>query len=212
MMTVVGYRDLRPLDWLSGKRMPLEPGEGHICDRCSAEHAIVYEVEDSETGKVYAVGSGCAKQQFGFEPDKTQEAKRFIKAVNRQIALDIHGKRHEVIAKLAQEIVAKVSALKVPPISREKTVNKYTGKDEVIWTCQDNEFRRLSYVDEKASERMVVTGWLRNRVEELVPVEWKSLAIGNKPDNPRSYQESMFRLCARLAMKALYEMGRAMFY
>jgi hypothetical protein len=32
-MKVIGYRDLRPVDWASGKRMPLEAGAGHRCDQ-----------------------------------------------------------------------------------------------------------------------------------------------------------------------------------
>jgi hypothetical protein len=212
MMKVVGYRDLRPVNWFTGKREPLEAGAGHICDRCGAEHAIVYEVEDDTTGKVYAVGSGCAKQQFGFDPDKSEEAKRFIKSVRQQIAFDIHTKRHEVIAKLAQEIAAGVSSLKVPPISSEKVVNKYTGKEELMWRCGDNDFRQLLDVDNNSARGMVVSGWLRNRVNEQVPTEWRGVVIGSKPNNPKSYPESMGNLCTRLAMKVLYDTGRAIFY
>lgn len=211
-MKVVGYRDLRPLDWLSGKRMPLEPGEGHICDRCGAEHAIVYEIMDTETSKVYAVGSGCAKQQFGFEPDKTTEAKRFIKAVNKQIVADIHAKRHEAIAEQARQIVNQVVGLAIPSITRETSTNKYTGKNEIWWTCQDNRFLQPGYAAEEAARGMVVSGWFRNRVEERVPAEWKGVVIGNRSDNPRSYAESMFRLCATRAMKTLYEMKHTTFY
>jgi len=212
MMTVVGYRDLRPLDWLSGKRMPLPPGEGHICDRCGAEHAIVYEVEDDTTGKVYAVGSGCAKQQFGFEPDKTEEAKRFIKAVKKQIAADLHAKRYAAITEQARQIVDQVVGLVVPTITRETSTNKYTGRDEIWWACQDNRHLQLGYEAEEAARGMVVSGWFRNRVEELVPGEWKDVVIGNNPDNPRSHAVAMFHLCAARAMKTLYEMKRTTFY
>lgn len=37
MFKVIDYYDMRPLDWLSGKRMLLEPGAGHLCDRCGAK-------------------------------------------------------------------------------------------------------------------------------------------------------------------------------
>lgn len=212
MMKVIGYRDLRPVNWFTGKREPLEVGAGHFCDRCGAEHAIVYEVEDTETGKVYAVGSGCAKQQFGFEPDKTEEAKRFIKTVRQQIALDIHGKRHEVIAKLADEIVARLASLEVPPVLREKKSNKYTGAEEIWWICQDAKHQRAIYETDEPAKGMAVSVWFRNRVEEQIPQEWKTVSLGSKPDNPKSYQETMFRLCTRYAMQMLYEMKRTTFY
>jgi hypothetical protein len=52
-----------------------DPGEGHICDRCAREHAVIYELFDDSTGKTYSVGSGCAKQSYGFDG---REASSFL--------------------------------------------------------------------------------------------------------------------------------------
>jgi len=211
-MRVTGYRDLRPLDWVSGKRMPLEPGEGHICDRCGAEHAVVYELEDTETGKHYSVGSGCVKRQFGFEPDKTKEAKQLIRAVNQQIALDLHKRRHEEIHALAVLVVKEIAELEIPPVVKRDVPNKYTGKDDWIWTCGDAEQRQMHYEADSAARNMVVSAWLRNRVTERVPFEWKEIAIGSRPDRIKSYAERMSELCIKQAMKTLYGMGRSAYY
>jgi hypothetical protein len=77
-MKVVGYVDLRPVNWFTGKREPLPAGEGHVCDRCGAVHALVYTLLDTESKEEFKVGSGCAQRAFGFDPDKDPLVRKTI--------------------------------------------------------------------------------------------------------------------------------------
>jgi len=84
---IVGYRDLRPVDWLSGKRMPLDPGEGHTCDRCGATTPLtvvlskLYPVSMhlslpdgwtcstmADSGVLHTVCPKCSAPKFAAEP------------------------------------------------------------------------------------------------------------------------------------------------
>lgn len=70
--------DLRPIDWVSGKKMPLSPGEGNICMRCGREHAICYHVQETtpKNEKMWIVGSGCGpKILAGWTPEKSELAR-----------------------------------------------------------------------------------------------------------------------------------------
>lgn len=62
---IVRVRDLRPIDWDSGERIPLDPADAPECDRCGRKHQVVYEMQ-SEDGKHAAlVGSGCGPKLAG---------------------------------------------------------------------------------------------------------------------------------------------------
>jgi hypothetical protein len=68
---LVAYYDLRPIDWDTGKRVPLSPGEGHECDRCGRDHARCYEVADETTGRRWILGERCmGKALDGWNPGK----------------------------------------------------------------------------------------------------------------------------------------------
>lgn len=74
--TLIKVRDLRPIDWESGKRVPLEAGQEATCHRCGAAHIIVWTLQvHTRDGNVTQVdvGSGCAQKAFaGWEPTKDQ--------------------------------------------------------------------------------------------------------------------------------------------
>ena len=65
--------DLRPVDWATGKRVPLAGGEGNECQRCGRLHAVVWVVRETTPGqeRQWRVGSGCGPRILdGWSPDK----------------------------------------------------------------------------------------------------------------------------------------------
>lgn len=175
MMRVVGYRDLRPLDWVSGKRMPLAPGEGHLCDRCGREHAVLYEVLDDVTHKTHVVGSGCAQKQFGFDVAKNEDAKTLVKQARLASELELDARRHQLVGEKTEEILAEVSALVVP----EPVVEHREGKPDVVHVGDE-----LAYVNGRSHDetlRVATRGWFRMRVSERIPAEWESASVSQRP-------------------------------
>ena len=212
MYRVIDYYDLRPLDWLSGKRMPLEPGEGHVCDRCGAEHALVYVVEDTDTGKTYRVGSGCAKQSFGFDPEKNDEAKRLVKAVKQQAAKAINDARLTAVDDLAKQILEAVERAPKPNVVFKGDLPfKYAhfpGQKIRTFTMGDVEATELapssveSWHDNQTID-LLLHRWITARIEEKIPAEWQSVEISPYSDRPRKNVTNMAGECARRARDLL---------
>lgn len=70
---LVAISDLREYDYLRQEYIPLEKGEGNICERCGREHAKVFVVRDlATTTKDYYVGSTCCKKLLNWEPSKEE--------------------------------------------------------------------------------------------------------------------------------------------
>lgn len=201
MMRVVGYRDLRPVNWFTGKREPLAAGEGHICDRCGAEHAIVFEVEDTETGKVYAVGSRCATQQFGFEPDKDEEAKRLIKSVKAQAAEALDNERQRLVSNLATQVAEDVFRLPVPEFTFDEIIEKSVGPRK-RWRCGDGiAYSGLGRSDEE-TQIICLQGWARNRMRERIPAEWFKVSVLQSPERRSKVTTTMGAKTEALAYHA----------
>lgn len=199
MFRVVGYRDLRPLDWVSGKRMPLAPGEGHICDRCGAEHAVVYEVRDEETGKEYAVGSSCAKQQFGFEFTKDKEAKQLVKAAKAEEADRVDAARQVAVLQAVAEVVQAVSRMQ-PPAPVANAV-RFPGKVE--WRIGDSwALETLGRTGDEA-KAIALRDWYENRIVERLPAEWDKISMLLHPGERSKQTVSMRRRARDLALKQI---------
>ena len=198
MFRVVGYRDLRPLDWVSGKRMPLEAGEGHICDRCGAEHAVVYEVLDEETGKHYAVGSSCATKQFGFAPTQDKEAKKLVRAAKDAEAEELEAVRQDAVAHAAAEAADVVSRL-LPP-SPMADAESYPGA--VAWRVGDSMYLARGRDDEE-TRQLALKGWYQNRVRELLPAEWDKVSVKLYPEEKSRTTISMRRKAEMMALAQL---------
>jgi len=180
MFRVIAYKDLRPLDWLLGKRMPLAPGEGHVCDRCGAEHAIVFTVLDTETNKTYSVGSGCARQQFGFEPDNDKATKDLIKTAKRQASDTLDAERQRRARELAERITAVVTQLHVPtPVEGLRVTGCKT------WTIGDSTAWKQEWLSDAEVIKKATNGWLENRILERIPTDIKNVSVrqtaGGKP-------------------------------
>lgn len=195
MIVVVDYYDMRPVDWVSGKRLSLSPGEGHICDRCEAEHAVVYVVQDTETGKEYRVGSSCAKAQFGFEVDKQEEAKALVRTYKQKAAAELDAARQKMVAEAAEVVASEVSQLPVPePIA--DTVS-YPGV--VCWRVGDSPALVRGRSDEE-TKLVALRGWIEHRVAERVPPEWNKVEILTHPGTRDRDKTTMGRKLSRMVV------------
>lgn len=195
-MKVIGYKDLRPFDWVSGKRMPLEPGAGHICDRCQREHAIVYTLLDTDTNKQYDVGSGCAKQSFGFDPSKDKEAKLLEKNEKSEKEKIIVETRLKVVEELLGSIIETLLKAEVPEVNLSNS-EKY--KTEIV-TIGDSK----AYVSHRTREETIKVAtitWFDNRIVELIPEQWKNYDVPAHPGSTSKSKTSMFELTRRLAAR-----------
>lgn len=208
MYRVIDYYDLRPLDWMSSKRMPLEPGEGHVCDRCGAEHAVVYVVEDTETGKTYRVGSCCAKQSFGFDPEKSDEAKKLIKTAKQQAAKDINDARLAAVDELAKQILETVERASKPNVvfkgDESFKYAHFPGQKIRTFTMGDVEATELEMRDlggwhDNQTIELLIHRWITARIEEMIPAEWQSVEVSPNSDRPRKNVTNMAGECARRA-------------
>lgn len=172
---VVGYRDLRPVDWASGKRMPLPAGEGHVCDRCGAEHAVVYAVLDDETGKTYQVGSSCARRQFGFDVDRASRS--LVKEARARTESELDAARQLAAAEVADAAVARLSGAAVPELVADR--DRYPGT--VAWRCGDALALAAHGRTDAEAREMAVREWVCRRVSELVPTEARDAELLRRP-------------------------------
>jgi len=208
--TVVDYYDLRPLDWMSGKRMPLEPGEGHICDRCGAEHAVVYVVKDLTTNKTYSVGSGCAKASFGFDPSSDKHAKKIVTSKKREAETLLNDRKLKEVGDLAQAIANEVKRLPVPTIEHvNDTPSKYAHySGQLVRTFRmgkieaDEWQQRDSCWHDNQTIALLKLRWISNEVESRLPTELKSVTLATNPRRPR-FTSSMYEACLSAALKLL---------
>ena len=102
-------RDLRELDWATGKRIPLGPGEGEECGRCGRLHAVVHHLRHDD-GRTLKVGSTCSRRATnGWEP--TADEKRVARARVRD---RVENARAETQDALVDAIVASLGELEIP--------------------------------------------------------------------------------------------------
>lgn len=102
---LVRVYDVRPIDWLTGKRAPVSSVDEDLlpnCYRCEKKHAKVYEITDG--ARNYNVGSGCVKKVAnGWEP-RAEE----IKAARAADAANVKEMRAAKVAELTAPIVAAI--------------------------------------------------------------------------------------------------------
>lgn len=81
--------DVRPIDFMSGKRAPISDEDRENlprCNRCGKPHAKVYEVTDGR--RTLAVGSGCVKIACdGWEP-RAEEIKAVLSAERSRLKVE----------------------------------------------------------------------------------------------------------------------------
>lgn len=199
MYKIIGYQDLRPIDWVSGKRMPLSPGEGHICDRCGAEHAVVYTVLDTNTNKQYDVGSGCATQQFGFEISKQDEAKKLVKSEKMRAEQVIDDARQEAVVLATENIFQALKTLTVPKPSADTT--RYPGR--VAWRIGDGIAIAASGRGDTETKQVALQDFYDRRIQEMVPPEWTKIYLRLYPEGRSKDEIAMTRKVTMLVLGKL---------
>jgi hypothetical protein len=198
MMRVVKYYDLRPVDWASGKRVPLPAGECHVCDRCGAEHAVVYVVEDTESGKTYSVGATCARATWGFDVEKDRESRSLVKEAKRRDAALLDATRQDMITAIIPVIDLELS--KIPLREFESDTERYPGI--TCWHYGDSKALAQGRSDE-ATRDVAFLGWVQNRIRELVPSEWYKIEVLYEPRSRSRTLISMGRKAEILALAYL---------
>jgi hypothetical protein len=194
MMMVVGYRDLRPVDWASGKRLPLEAGEGHLCDRCGTEHAVVYDVQDTESGKIYQVGSTCAKKQFGF--DVVEEARELVRASKKQDAAELDAIRQQMIVDEIPRIDLAISRLKIPDFVEDH--KSYPGA--TCWRFGDSMALATRGQNDQEAKNIAFKDWVIHRIRDSIPPEWYNIEVLY---DPKSRSRTMMSMGRRAEMVVL---------
>ena len=192
---VVGYADLRPVNWFTGKRepprgaplrgAPLAGGEGHICDRCGAEHAVVYTLLDTDSKEQFKVGSGCAQRAFGFDPDKDPLVRKTIKAEKQQIEKEMKRLHDQTVSDAAFIISREVVDLPVPPIQWIKLDRDSHGYN-IKWGMGDTRVwgHGLKSPDEIPGERLdcLVRSFFTDQAVERLPEPYKSARSSSPED------------------------------
>lgn len=56
---LLNVRDVRPVDWSTGKRLPVDADLLPECVRCGRRHAVVWTLRELPSGRTLTVGSGC---------------------------------------------------------------------------------------------------------------------------------------------------------
>jgi hypothetical protein len=197
-MEVVGYIDLRPVNWFTGKREPLTFGEGHICERCGAKHAVVYTLLDTESKEQFKVGSGCAQRAFGFDPDKDPLVRKTIKAEKQRIEKEMARLQDKIVSDIASAIVKEVIDLSLPPIEwikYDQDSYGYNAKwkmgDATVWG------HGLKSIDEIPSERLdcLIRNFFTDEVCCRLPEPYKSARpISPEYTTARKIAEETMRL------------------
>lgn len=187
-LEVIGYVDLRPVNWFTGKREPLAKGEGNICDRCGAEHAHVYTLRDVDSRETFKVGSGCAKRSFGFDPSQDPEAKRMVKAAEREAADRAAKEKQARIDAYVTEIAGIVGRIPIPEarlLERTSDIRTSSGEERFTewWALGDAKKKRWNarantpLPDDDLQDLMV--SWAQKRAMEHMPAELRKMDPNN---------------------------------
>lgn len=130
-------RDMRPIDFLTGKRVPLEAGEGSVCDRCGREHVVVWEIEETTPGRsrTWSVGSRCGPRILdGWSPEGDE--------LRKARTVDRDGARDRAARAAASELLRRVRELDVPLPGWTRRPNEWSDR------CDWLEPRDLICVDD----------------------------------------------------------------
>lgn len=172
---LAGVRDLREIDFDTGKRLPLTPGEGNECQRCRREHAVVWEVQETTPGRqrLWLVGSGCGPKILeGWSPDP-KEISRAKRRDDAQALLRAWRPRIQTTLDLGRVLAAEglPEWRVVPSPWREGTLALVSGQVEVALEPgqtqpRKQELQRLlaQVVEQKARVLGLENYWLRHHV------------------------------------------------
>lgn len=173
---LIRIQDLRPVDFISGKRLAIPTEEMATCHRCARRHAIVWVVE--QAGQQYRIGSGCGSNAIAAgELDLSRaelaaaraEARKLDEAERTASLLEWTGRW----AALAREAL---QAEVEPPIKEEVGTggrNTLTMGDarQVYFAASSNADFGANYVQKQRFQAIeqLRRNWRRNRIAEVQP-------------------------------------------
>jgi hypothetical protein len=199
-LAVVGYYDLRPVDWVSGKRMPLEGGEGHICDRCGALHAIVWCLKDVNSQEIFKVGSGCAKKSWGFDPSEDAKGRALVKEVARDVDRQLFERRVGEAEQVAGVIINSFRGVNPPPSIFEEVSSSSDTIKGKVWVGDSYAYWQTFNTKENAY-KVALSGWYDNRIKEMIEPKLKNVLItdpDSKPKRSVAMADEIHRLVRRI--------------
>ncbi|NIP44088.1 MAG: hypothetical protein GWO28_15590 [candidate division Zixibacteria bacterium] len=163
---LISINDLRPIDWFTGKRLPLTEDEAPECDRCGRKHAIVWTVQTPRG--IVTVGSSCGPRLLnGWNPEKF-ELKKARAAMRERAETEKTAK----LDSIAQPFASVVSALEMPQprIAEEQNFPELVEE----WQIGDarcsvllNMKPERPDLDPHESKRMRIE-WIRHTISKLV--------------------------------------------
>ncbi len=191
---IAKIRDLRPIDWDSGKRIPLDPADCATCDRCGRKHQVVYEMHSSD-GNHALVGSGCGPKMAGgaeyIDQKSLREAK---KAEDERVRNKAQEKtdnwENEIFeAHLANLPEPEITVSKEPSISpwdkEQGTIpkNPLMGYLAVVGNNEATSFvPESTYVNKEEqqdqSKRHAALNWVKKKADQAmegytdIPTKW----------------------------------------
>jgi hypothetical protein len=156
---LLSVSDVRPLDWMTGKRLPVAPEDLPECARCGRRHAEVWRLRSS-AGRELTVGSGCGPKLIseGLLPGVDLPA---VKAAKRLAAAEVKRLRTARAEERAAELAAVARA----------AADATTRSPEPVWTAEDSDGWARETCSVGTSRRTVNSADLRK-----APGEWGALS------------------------------------
>lgn len=164
---LVRVYDMREYDYDLEQYIPLEKGQGNICERCTREHAKVYVIETLNDHKDHFVGSTCSRK-WGWEPQENEvrAANKIMRAEQKQRA------KEKYIEQRVQPLADFIFMLDVPPIKLVEEDTRQVRTRAMVaryrWVCGD--FTNWFYHNtlDQTEKLMMVHMWHENRIKEVV--------------------------------------------
>lgn len=127
---LISITDLRPIDFDTGKRVPLDAGEGHECDRCGKLHAVIWKIMETTPGNegIWNVGSTCGPKVLdGWKPER-----KIVISLKKADKIRALQEAWRPLIERALEVGRAAIGRELPEIIRSK--NKYNPEwnDDVL--------------------------------------------------------------------------------
>lgn len=155
-------RDVRPLDWFTGKRLPVPAESLPECVRCGRNHAVVWTLRELPSGRTLTVGSGCGPRLLaegllpGVDLPAVAAAKKLARAEERRIRTSGAERRARELAELAR-LADAVAGSPPPPVWG---ADRYGREDFVTLTVGPvTRCAVARQLDRAALERMAASEW-----------------------------------------------------
>lgn len=183
---LVQIRDLRPVDWYTGKRVAIATEDMALCDRCGARHAVVWIIDVRGAGApelsrgTWRVGATCAKHMvFGGEIPELDAAS--VKAA-RKAAREAQqtAKRAEVL-RHARRVGEALAALPTPePECTRRGWDKYgAGLKLDQWECGAVNTTCAAGTDAESMGQNMIRRWREGQARAMLETVPQSLVASS---------------------------------